>query len=776
MAKRKKSNDLQTYKRLLGYLYGTRKVVALLVFCMVLEALFTVVTISSIKPIIELLLNNRVLDTSRLEDRPSARLEHLFDTEKGLAAVRGNGSLETTEAGDRLGAELRAVVSAKNRRVVVDLEETTSPGPEAWSALAAASLKADETGVPVEVLLPAGVETPPIVTTSPLFALLHPSDPGAASVREAASVVPLRAPKVSTPGPVQRLKRAATEKMRPHLERVDRYASQSQEKKFHVLQWIIGAMLGSAIMMVLCSFGVGFMSAYLASLCVNRLRNHAYSHMLGLDVHYFNSHSTGNLMSTVMQDVQMVANSVDVLFGSVLKTPITVGTLLIAMFIVSPQLTMFTLLVVPIIATMIYVIARRVRRISRRIQESRGLITGMMQETFTGIRVVKAFNTEEWEADRFRTETGQAFRRGLRSAAAEELGTSLTQMLGAVTVATVVMAGGYFILRPPQSMSGSDFVLFVGLVTQVFRPLKGVSKTTGKIQRGLAGCDRVFAALDTVPRLVDAPGAVPAAAPRESIELRDVAFTYARGKEPVLNGINLRVPVGSAVALVGETGSGKSTLVNLLPRFYDPTEGAVLWDGRDLRELQVKSLREHISVITQEVVLFDTSIARNIAYGRETEPTREEIIGAAKAANAHEFISTRLPDGYDTQVGARGVRLSGGERQRIAIARAILKDAPVMILDEATSSLDSETESLIQEALTRVMRGRTVFVIAHRLSTIQNCDEIYVMDRGRFVERGTHEELLRRNGVYARYHNIQFGRQHAPMLPEPGLPPVPAAE
>ncbi len=762
MAKGKNLNDWQTYKRLLKYMRGTRKVVLLLIFCMVLEALFTVVTIFSIKPIIELLLNNRVVDSSQLHAVQPMMLEAMVNADTRTAALKGRGSLETAQSGDRLRDRLRANVDTRNKLVAMDLSETTAPGAEAWSALMAGRLIAEQRRVPLQVVLPAEFEAPDFLKTpSEFFTLLRPTDAAAQEVTALAAQVSMPVPKAAGTGPIQRLKKSAVSAFRPFLLSVERYAQQSQANKFHVLGFIIGAMLFSAFMMTVCSFGVGFISSYLAALTVNRLRNHTYSHMLGLDLHYFNSHSTGNLMSTVMQDVQMVASSIDILFGSVLKTPITVGTLVVAMFLVSPQLTLFTFLVVPFIIAMVFVIARRVRKISRRIQESRGIITGMMQETFTGVRVVKAFNTEPWESERFRKETRLAFKRGLKNTIAEELGTSLTQLLGAVTVASVVLAGGYFILRPPHAMSGSDFVLFIGLVTQVFRPLKNVSRTTGKIQRGLAGCDRVFAALDTVPHLVDAPGAVPAVAPQRSIEFRDVHFGYALGKEPVLRGISLTVPVGRAVALVGETGSGKSTLVNLLPRFFDPTKGAVLWDGADLRTLQVKSLREQISLITQDVILFDSTIAENIAYGHTREVTRDEVVAAARAANAHDFITRNLANGYDTQVGARGVRLSGGERQRIAIARAILKDAPVMILDEATSALDSETEALIQEALTRVMKGRTVFVIAHRLSTIQNCDEICVIDQGVFVERGTHDELLRRGGQYARYYNIQFGKQKA---------------
>jgi ABC-type multidrug transport system fused ATPase/permease subunit len=307
-------------------------------------------------------------------------------------------------------------------------------------------------------------------------------------------------------------------------------------------------------------------------------------------------------------------------------------------------------------------------------------------------------------------------------------------------------------------MKISEFGVFVVLLTQVFRPLKGVSKTNSKIQKGLAGSDRVFRVLDQHPNIVDKEGAAPVAPLKDAIEFRNVTFSYRPDAPSVLKNLNLRVGAGKAVAFVGETGSGKSTLVNLLPRFYDPTDGGIFYDGVDLRDVAMKSLRSHIAIITQETVLFDDTIANNIAYGSTSEVPRAAIEEAAKAAKAYKFIMEK-PEGFDTMIGSRGVRLSGGERQRIAIARAIVKNSPILILDEATSALDSETEALIQEALINVIKGRTVFVIAHRLSTIQNCDEIYVLDRERmgFAEHGTHDELLKKGGLYANYYNRQFG-------------------
>ncbi|MCX7626634.1 MAG: ABC transporter ATP-binding protein/permease [Candidatus Sumerlaeaceae bacterium] len=759
--KRVKRNytDFALYRRLLTYLRGTRHVVVLLVTCMLLEGAFTVVTISLVRPTLDLLVKNRITDSSKIRQKGLFEIGAPVKLEGDRVAVRAIGDLVPARAAEELRDIVEAVGKPPTRRLIIDLSPATTLGDMIWGELYYAKVVSLR-GTEIVVLLPAHVTPPEELRSDNNFRLIGPRDPLATEIlaRDLKNV-PL--PKISKPKKssfVGDIKARIGELAAPYLEKLQQYVMVSNTNKFRVLGGILILLVVSALCMVTASFGVGYLSAYMANLCVTRLRNHVLRHLLHLDMAFYNRRSIGNLMSVVTQDVAAVSGSIDILFSNVLKTPITVSMLIGAMFFVSPKLTLYSLTVAPLIGLLLYGIGRRVRKISQRIQELRAVLSSIAQESFSGIRVVKAFNMEEAQADHYERESWTAFRRSLKTVVAEELGTGLTAFLGVLTVAVMILLGGYYVLQT-RELSGSEFVLFVVFLSQIFRPLKGSSRVISKIQRGMAGSDRVFRVLDTKPTIVDDPLAPQLPPLSREIRFERVWFRYNDETDFVLRDIDFTVAAKRAIAIVGETGSGKTTLISLLPRFFDPTQGRVLFDDVDIRTVRLRSLRDHIALISQDVVLFDDTVARNIAYGMPDDTPLERIIEAAKAANAHDFIM-RLPKGYETLIGGRGVRLSGGERQRISIARAFLKNAPILILDEATSQLDAETEALIQQSLHRIMKQRTVFVVAHRLATILHCDEIIVLDAGRIVERGTHHELLQRGGRYARYYELQFATRN----------------
>jgi len=429
------------------------------------------------------------------------------------------------------------------------------------------------------------------------------------------------------------------------------------------------------------------------------------------------------------------------------------------MVLISWRLTLAAFIVVPGVALIWGPLLRRVRRGDRAVLNLAGDVNSHLQETLTGIRVVKASAAEAHERKRFRALTWSYFKNVVRTERYRALSAPITETAGALGTVAILWYGTQLVLGD-GGLSGEEFITFVVLSMKLYAPVKYLGKLPAIVQPGLVAAERAFEFLDAPVEIRDGPDAKPFPGVLKEIEFDGVSFEY-RPREPVLIDATFRARAGTVTALVGPSGAGKTTVVDLLARFYDVTGGRVLVDGTDLREFSLRSLRERLGVVSQETVLFHDSVRANIAYALEGVSDRE-IEAAARAAHAHEFIA-RLPQGYDTVVGERGTQLSGGQRQRIAIARAVLRDPPILILDEATSALDSESELLVQEALGRLLVGRTVFVIAHRLSTIQRADQILVMEGGRIVQRGTHEELLGKEGLYRRLHDLQFRSPEVPV-------------
>ena len=486
---------------------------------------------------------------------------------------------------------------------------------------------------------------------------------------------------------------------------------------------------------------------------IRDLRNRLYRHIHDLPLGYFTNERTGNLISRVMNDVNVVNSGMSATFFTMIREPLLVIVYLSIALFLSWKLTVISLVVFPLVLLVIASVGRRVHRESGLVQERIADLISVLHETISGVKVVKAFGMEEFENRKFADQNEQYLRTILKITRIRNLASPTTEFLSALAGGAVIWYGGLLVLTQ-ESMKASEFLGFLFVVFQLMPPIKELSSVNNRIQEATAAGRRVFEILDTEPHIKDRPNAIGLETFNSSIDIRNVSFHYAEG-DLVLADVNLSIRKGEVVAIVGPSGSGKSTLVDLVPRFYDPTAGSIAIDGIDLRDVRVKSLRDKIGIVTQETILFNDTVKNNIAYGLEDSPL-DRVIAAAKAANAHHFIS-EMPRGYDSIIGERGVKLSGGERQRLALARAILKNPPILILDEATSALDTESEILVQEAIERLMAGRTSIVIAHRLSTVQHADRIFVLEAGRIVEVGKHEELLRNtHGLYKKLYELQF--------------------
>ena len=485
---------------------------------------------------------------------------------------------------------------------------------------------------------------------------------------------------------------------------------------------------------------------------IRDIRDHLYRHMQSLSLAFYMRHPTGVLMSRLTNDVGLMQGAVTSAVTGLIKDSFSSVFLVGVVFYRDWKLALVALVAFPLAFWPIARFGKKLRRTSIRTQEVTGGLASHLQETISGAKLVKAFGAEEFEVDRFATRNADLYRLNMKVVKVQAMTSPLSEMFAGVGAAAVVFYGGYSVVNG-QSTPG-NFFSFMTALFMLYEPVKRLSQVNNIIQQGIAAATRVFEVLDTLPDVQEAPGAVVLTEVRQEIDFEQVDFRYSKGGLPILKEISFRTAVGRTVAIVGSTGAGKTTLVDLLPRFYDPTGGTIRIDGVDIREMTLSSLRSKIGIVGQHTILFNDTVRSNIAYGTPGA-SQEKIEEAARRANAHPFIS-RLPEGYDTVVGEQGLKLSGGERQRVAIARALLKDAPILILDEATSALDTESESIVQEALETLMRGRTTFVIAHRLSTVRNADVILVIEEGRIVESGSHQDLLSRESRYRSFYLKQF--------------------
>jgi subfamily B ATP-binding cassette protein MsbA len=502
----------------------------------------------------------------------------------------------------------------------------------------------------------------------------------------------------------------------------------------------------------LADYGQSFLMTSVEQAVVRDLRNALYRHLHRLPLAFFHGERTGILASRIVHDVQFVRGALAAGISNVIKESLLLTVATAWVFWASWKLALVSLLILPPCVGLIVWIGRRMRRRSEAMQARMADLTGVLYETIANVRVVKAFHAEEFEARRFGRENDRFYQAFLRLRRMGEASGPLAEMAMVLIAVGVLWYGGQQIFVQ-RALEPHNFFLFVVALLTMMSPLKRLSTVNSVVQEGLAAADRIFRLLDTPSTVADKPGARPIAGFAREIRLEHVTFRYGDGPD-VLHDVDLTIRHGETIALVGPSGAGKSTLVDLLARFYDPTGGRVTIDGEDLRDLRLADARKLFGIVPQETILFHDTVARNVAYGRDdVDPAAVEA--AARAANAHAFVS-RLPEGYETLIGERGVKLSGGERQRLALARAVLKDPAILILDEATSSLDSESESLVQDAFERLRAGRTAVVIAHRLSTVQRADRIVVLERGRIVDQGTHQELLERGGLYRRLHDLQF--------------------
>jgi len=534
------------------------------------------------------------------------------------------------------------------------------------------------------------------------------------------------------------------------------------------LRAVIFVMLALVLLKNVFVWLGGQLGAGLQEYVTRDLRDAVFRHLQRLPIGYFQKTKTGQIMSTVLADTEQTRGVITEVVTRTLQNGTMVLVNIAVLMMLSVRLTLIALVIAPLLTLALQPILKKLRKGHRVLRGEYGEITSVLQEVISGVRLVKSFRGEPYEDRRF-TRASDGYASGAaRITRIAVLSQPLTELIGTAIAVLILWIGAQQALQN-QGMGGAELIAFMIIVMRLLPPLKQLSQMPTIAQQSLAAAERLFGVLDQKTEQQLDRGTRTADGFRDGIEFERVTFAYET--EPVLQDVSFRARRGDVVALVGPSGAGKTTLVDLIPRFYEPTAGRILFDGTDTREIKLDSLRALTGVVSQDTVLFHDTVSRNIAYGAAGSKSRDEVIRAAKDANAHDFIM-QLPQGYDTILGERGTRLSGGQRQRIAIARALLSDPPILILDEATSALDTESERLVQEAIERLLEGRTVFVIAHRLSTVAHANLILVLDQGRVVERGSHDELLKRQGMYHRLHSLQFRPPSTPPAPDRARTPA----
>ena len=527
-------------------------------------------------------------------------------------------------------------------------------------------------------------------------------------------------------------------------------SGEDRQKTLVQFCWIILAVV---IAKNLFLYLQGFFMAYVQQSVVRHFRDRLFEKYQRLSLDYFHTRRTGQIISRVTNDVMVLNEAIDLGFNRLVTDAIMVLVFFFFLVILSWKLTLLSMVILPVIFGFIWYIGKKLRKYSERSQERMSDVNSVLEESVNNIRIVKAFSMEKFEIGKFFAATYNYFRALLRMTRIRHLASPINDTLATVAGIIILLYAGSKIIAGTGEFDAGDFMTFLLAMFSMIKPVKSLSQIHIKLQEGMAAASRIFEVLDSDEKVKNRSDATVVKAFSKSIEYRQVSFSY-NGSDAILKDISFSVERGQVIAFVGPSGGGKSTLLDLLPRFYDPQQGSILIDGHDIKTVTLESRRSLMGIVTQETYLFNDTVFNNIAYGL-TSVDKQKVIETARMANAHEFIM-ELENGYDTQVGNRGVKLSGGQRQRLAIARALLKDPQILIFDEATSALDTESEVLVQEAIDRLMQNRTSLVIAHRLSTIKNADRILVIDRGRIVEGGSHDDLLGSDGLYARLYSMQF--------------------